>query len=59
MTPKELLYLEDSLGMEQQLQTKCTDYASKIQSPELKNMVSQLAQEHQTHFNNLMSQLSN
>lgn len=57
MTPKELLYLEDSLGMEQQLQIKCMDYASKIQNPGLKNLLSGLVQEHQTHFNSLISQM--
>ena len=56
MTPKELLYLEDSLGMEQQLQTKCTDYAGKVQSEALKNMLSQLTQSHQKHFSDLMNQ---
>lgn len=57
MTPKELLYLEDTLGMEQQLQIKCTDYAGKLQSPQLKAMLGQLSKQHQTHFTNLMSQL--
>jgi len=57
MTPKELLYLEDSLGMERQLQTKCSDYSAKVQNPQLKNMLSGLAQEHQTHFDNLINHL--
>ena len=57
MTPKELMYLQDSLGMEQQLQTKCTDYTGKIQDPHLKTVLSQLAQDHQSHFNNLMNHL--
>ncbi|MCL2633019.1 MAG: ferritin-like domain-containing protein [Oscillospiraceae bacterium] len=57
MTPKELLYLEDSLGMEQQLHIKCTDYSGKIQNPGLKNICSQMAQQHKTHFDNLMSHL--
>ncbi|MCL2068407.1 MAG: hypothetical protein FWH00_00755 [Oscillospiraceae bacterium] len=58
MTPKELMYLQDSLGMEQQLQTKCTDYSNKIQDPHLKNVLNQLAQDHQSHFNCLMNHLS-
>ena len=57
MTPKELLYLEDSLGMERQLQTKCMDYSTKVQNPQLKSMLSGLAQQHQTHFNELMGHL--
>ena len=43
MTPKELMYLEDSLGMEQQLQTKCNDYASKVQDESLRNALLQFA----------------
>jgi hypothetical protein len=58
MTPKELMYLEDSLGMEKQLQTKCSDYSNKISDDNLKNMLSDLAQEHQTHYNNLLAQFS-
>jgi len=57
MTPKELMYLQDSLGMEQQLQTKCTDYASKMQDPNLKNVLTRLAGEHQSHFSSLMNHL--
>ena len=57
MTPKELLYLEDSLGMEQQLQIKCNDYSSKVQNPELKTMLTGLSQEHNQHFQTLMGQL--
>lgn len=58
MTPKELLYLQDTMGMEEQLQTKCNDYSSKIQDPQLKNMMGQLAQEHQKHLNSLLGQLN-
>ena len=58
MTPKELMYLQDSLGMEQQLQIKCSDYASKMQDPKLKNVLTQLAGEHQAHFNCLINHLN-
>lgn len=58
MTPKELLYLEDALGMEQQLRKKCTDYSGKVQDANLKNLLSQLAQDHQKHFNSLMNHLN-
>lgn len=57
MTPKELLYIEDSLGMEQQLITKCMDYSTKVQNSSLKNLLSDLATQHQTHFNTLVNQL--
>jgi len=56
MTPKELLYLEDALGMEQQLKVKCADYAGKVQCPELRNMITDLTRTHQKHFDDLMGQ---
>ncbi len=58
MTPKELMYLEDSLGMEQQLETKCNDYASKVQDENLRNKLLQFASQHAQHYNCLMSQLN-
>ncbi len=58
MTPKELMYLEDSMGMEQQLQIKCNDYAAKIGDAQLQNMLSQLAKEHQKRFSCLMNELN-
>ncbi|MCL2072229.1 MAG: hypothetical protein FWH07_08400 [Oscillospiraceae bacterium] len=57
MTPKELLYLEDSLGMEQQLNIKCADYSGKVQNPSLKNMCTQMAQQHKTQFDRLFNHL--
>ena len=58
MTPKELMYLEDSLGMEQQLQTKCNDYASKVQDESLRTALSNYASQHGQHFICLMKQLN-
>ena len=58
MTPKELLYLEDSLGMEQQLATKCTDYASKVSDEQLRTALTNFASQHQQHYNCLLAQLS-
>ncbi|MDU4889230.1 MAG: hypothetical protein E6344_05500 [Clostridium sp.] len=50
MSPKELLYVEDALGHEQQMKTACNDFASQIQDPELKNFVQGLAIKHETAF---------
>lgn len=58
MTEKELLYLEDSLGMEEQLQTKCNDYASKMQDESLKDKLYQFANQHKQHYDCLLSQLN-
>ena len=57
MPPKELLYLEDALSMEQQLGIKCNDYSAKIQNPQLKTILTTISSQHQTHFNNLINQL--
>lgn len=58
MTPKELMYMEDALGMEQQLQTKCNDYASKVQDASLQNTLRVLAMQHQKHYSCLLNQLN-
>lgn len=50
MSTKELLYIEDALGHEQILQNKCQDTAQKLQDPDLKNFVNQLAGKHQEIF---------
>ena len=46
MTPKELLYIEDALGHESDLQKSCTQFAGQIQNPELKSFVDQMAKKH-------------
>lgn len=58
MTPKELLYLEDCLGVEQQLQTKCNDYSAKVQDPQLKSLLAQLAQKHQQRYSTMINFLN-
>jgi hypothetical protein len=53
MTTKELLYIEDALGHEKYLQTKCDDTVKQIQDAELKTCVEQLSQKHQQIFNSM------
>jgi hypothetical protein len=43
MSPKELLYIEDTLGHAQFMQQKCKETVSSLQDTELKNCVEQLA----------------
>ena len=50
MSTKELLYLEDALAHEQQLKTKCQDYAPKMQDADLKAFVEQLVTKHDELF---------
>ncbi|MBQ8408186.1 MAG: hypothetical protein IJY39_04920 [Clostridia bacterium] len=51
MSPKELLYIEDALGHEQQIKCLCTDAANQVQDPELKNLISSITQRHTEGFN--------
>ncbi len=46
MTTKELLYMEDTLGHEKFLQTKCCEAASQVQDAELKTMLQELENKH-------------
>lgn len=51
MSPKELLYIEDALGHEQQIKALCTESANQVQDPELKNLISSITQRHTQSFN--------
>lgn len=57
MSEKELLYLQDALGHEQFLKAQCTECASKLTDPDLKNFVSSLAASHQELFKTLYNAL--
>ena len=46
MTPKELQYIEDALGHEQQMKTLCQNFANQLQDGELKSFVSGLGDKH-------------
>ncbi len=57
MSPKELLYIEDALGHEQQMQKACADFASQLQDVQLKSFVQDLAGKHKQSFNRFYSLL--
>ena len=57
MTSKELLYVEDALGHEQFLKTKCCEAKNQISDTELKNSVSELERQHDELFNGFMGLL--
>ncbi len=50
MSPKELLYIDDALGHEQHLKTKCEDFSGRVQDPELKTLIESLTKKHQEIF---------
>lgn len=50
MTTKELLYVEDALGHEKFIQTKCQQTAGQLQDAALKARAEEMAQKHQKLF---------
>lgn len=57
MTQKELLYIEDALGHEEQSKTSCKGLASQIKDKELKTFVNELAEKHTECFGKFYSLL--
>lgn len=53
MSPKELMYIQDTLSHEQFLATQCQQAAQALQNPELRNYANQLARQHQQLFQKL------
>ena len=58
MSPKELLYIEDTLGHEKQMKQLCQNLAGQIQDGELKSLVSSLACKHDDSYNRFYSLLN-
>lgn len=58
MTQKELLYIEDALGHEKQMQTLCSDLANTLADGELKSFVSGLACTYSDNYNKFYSLLN-
>lgn len=53
MSPKELMYIEDALGHEQFLQAQCSQAEQSLTDPRLKELASQLCQQHKQIFGKL------
>ena len=51
MSPKELLYIEDTLGHEKQITSTCKESAKKLQDTELQNVVMGIAKNQSDTFN--------
>ena len=51
MSPKELLYIEDTLGHEKQIKTTCQESAASLSDAQLKDFVLSVAQKHSDCFN--------
>lgn len=57
MSPKELLYIEDVLGHEQQAALTCSASAEQLQDAELKSFVTQLSTQHDRCFDSFFGLL--
>ena len=55
MSPKELAYVEDALGHESYMRTKCADTVQSLSDSDLKQFVQQLTQRHTQLFNKVYS----
>jgi len=54
MTQKELLYMEDAIGHEQNLTTFCENFSGMLEDKELSSLVTKLAKKHQALGEKLM-----
>lgn len=59
ITSKELSAIEDQLNYEQLLIKKYKNYANMCQDPQLKTTCGQLAAQHKTHYDTIMTYLGN
>ena len=58
MSPKELLYIDDALGHEQQIKACCNEAVNQLEDNDLKTFVSDLCQRHTQAFNRFYNLLS-
>lgn len=58
LTAKELSFLKDQLGSEQNLVKKYKMYATQCTDPQLQTKCQQVAAQHQGHYNTLLNQLN-
>lgn len=58
LTTKELSAIEDQLSLEQTAIKKYRLYASQCTDPQLKAKCEEIANQHQSHYDRLLSQLS-
>ena len=56
MTEKELLYIEDVLSYEQDLEKLCSEFTNDLKEEEIKNFIIYLENKYQNHYS-MMSQL--
>lgn len=58
MTSKELSFLKDILGQEEQVIKKCQTYAEHVDDQAIKNLCLQTAAKHECNYKTIYSQLN-
>ena len=58
MSPKELLYIEDTLDHMSETKKCCTDFAMQTQDPTLRNLLQDITAKHAETFNKFYSLLN-
>lgn len=58
MSPKELLYIEDTLGHLKFMESKCNEVSNSLQDAELKKYATELAQKHKELFDKIYGLLN-
>lgn len=58
MTSKELSYLKDTLGQEEQVIKKYQTYAEHVQDKAIKDLCLQAATRHENNYKTMLSQLN-
>jgi len=51
MSPKELLYIEDTLGHEKQIKATCNESAKNLEDTDLQSFVMSVGKSHSDTFN--------
>lgn len=57
MSPKELLYIEDALNHEDNMEKCASSHASQLKDPDLKAFAEQIAARHKQNYSKIYSLL--
>ncbi|WP_105615539.1 ferritin-like domain-containing protein [Vallitalea okinawensis] len=58
MTSKELSYCNDTLNAEKNIIKKYQEYSQEVTDPQLKNLCTKLATDHQKHYDQIYNTLN-
>ncbi len=59
ITGKDLLYIKDGMSWLLDAMKKCSHFAGEVQDPQIKQVINQIGQLHQRHYNLLLNHCQN